>query len=80
MNADHSKKIAEAMQNKRDELRRQMVPREIFHIVTKSGKIVGPSELTREDIDLAVKHANERPEAHIYGPYQVARYRLVEEK
>ncbi len=51
--------------------------REIFHILTKSGKVVGPSEPTLEDIELAVKHANERPEALIYGPYRAAKYQLV---
>lgn len=66
------------MQNRRDELRQQRIPREIFHVVTKSGKVVGPAELTREDIDAAVKAANELPEALIYGPYSVAHYKLVE--
>lgn len=65
-------------QNRRDALRQQRIPREIFHVVTKSGKVVGPAELTREDIEVAVEAANKLPEALIYGPYTLAHYKLVE--
>jgi len=53
-----------------------MIPREIFHVVTKTGKVVGPVEHTLGDAEHAVHAANRLPEAALYGPYGYARFTL----